>query len=233
MNAGDIIAGIRHSWDFLKLSEIGQIFSNPAPMSASDEFKAIASDPRAKYEEVYLVGLRDTQYNFVLEDYSFIQIGGVSDNTLRYAYYPNPFLGSSTAAIVELAELREFVEEGAIDVDEFLHLVAELRSTQHPPLLRYENSSEQYQDLIHPCSHFHFGHHADNRWPVRRILTPHAFTLIVIKHFYSDKWQGAGKIRRGKTRLSLDDLMALEKPNCRLLPDDLFSATAGRHFHFA
>lgn len=233
MNVDEIRSGISKAWAYFKHCGVDLVFSNPAPLVASDEFKAIALSGTATYEEIYLAGLREGQYNISLFDYSFVQFGGTDDNSLRYAYYPNPFLGSSTEAVSELAELRTYVDEGVLGVEDFLHAVSEVRSSQHPPLLRYENSFDQYVDLEHPCSHLHFGHHAENRWPLRRIVTPEAFALVLLKQFYPANWTGCPPMKIGQNDQSVDELMIVERQNCRMLPDEFFSQTANRQFFIA
>lgn len=227
----DIAQGIRRSWTYAKAAGVDQVFSDPSALKVSEEFKEIAADEMATYEEVYLNGLAGGQYNILLVDYAFLQFGGSDEDTLRYAYYPNPFLGASPAAVAELASLKTFVDENIIDMDEFLHQVSEIRYSQHPPLIRYENSRDQYRnDLSHPCSHFHFGHHSGNRWAVRRILTPGAFSLIILKHFYGGYWKAALPVPGGRGVISLDDALAASKRECRILPDDFFSKAASQQF---
>jgi hypothetical protein len=184
----------------------------------------------ATYEEVYLFGLSEGQYNILLVDYAYLQFSGDDENSLRYGYYPNPFLSASQTAVLELSELKTFIDEGAIDMEEFLHRVSELRYTQHPPPIRYENAEAQYKDLIHPCSHFHFGHHAENRWPVRRVLTPDAFALLIFKYFYSEHWDESREIFGRNT--SLGEALIAAKKDCRILPDSLFSERAALQFSF-
>jgi hypothetical protein len=228
----ELAQGIRKAWLYAKAVRIDQIFSDPSSLKASDEFKEIALSSTATYEEVYLYGLSGGQYNILLADYSYLQFSRHDENSLRYAYYPNPFLGASQNAISDLAALRTFVDEGVIDMDDFLHSVSEIRYTQHPPLVRYENATDQYKDLVHPCSHLHLGHHSENRWPVRRILTPGAFTLILLKHFYTNLWTNGASIPAGEGEISLDEALIAAKQDCRILPDDLFSAQAARQFYF-
>ncbi|WP_192812925.1 DUF2290 domain-containing protein [Rhizorhabdus wittichii] len=233
MNEKDIARSLLRAWEFVKAVGVGELFSDPSSIKVSDAFKSIALDPKATYEDVYLEGLSGSQYNILLADYSFFQFGGSDPNSLRYAYYPNPFLGASKHAVSELAELRAYVDEGVLDVDEFLHRVSELRFTQHPPLVRYENSPSQYVELIHPCSHLHIGHHSENRWPVRRVLSPSAFTLLLLKLFYPDFWREGEKIPSGENSLTLDEVLAVSKQDCPMLPNELFSATAERQFFLA
>lgn len=217
----------------MKAVGVDELFTDPSPITVSEEFRKIALNPTSTYEDLYLEGLSGGQYNILLADYSFFQFGGTSCETLRYAYYPNPFLGASHQAISELAELRTYVDEGVLDVDEFLHRVSELRFTQHPPLVRYENAPSQYVELVHPCSHLHIGHHSENRWPVRRVLTPAAFTLLLLKLFYVDFWLDGDRIPSGEESLSLDDVLANFKQDCPLLPENLFSLAAERQFYLA
>ncbi len=229
----EIIHGIRKAWIYANAIDIVEAFSDPSPMKASEDFIEIARSNVASYEEIYLCGLSGGQYNLLLSDYAFLQFSGYDDDSLRYAYYPNPFLGTSREAISEVTDLRTFVEEGIIDMDEFLHRVSEIRYTQHPPLVRYENSSDQYKDdLTHPCSHFHFGHHADNRWPVRRVLTPGAFALLIFKYFYADEWAKGRTVPGGCGGISLDEALIAAKQDCRILPYQLFSENAAQQFSF-
>lgn len=224
------MTSVRQAWVYVKALHVDELFTDPKAIAVSPEFKAVATDSSVTYEEVYLTGLARGEYNILLADYAFLQFGGSSENSLRYAYYPNPFLNSSRQAINELADLREYVDEGILDMDEYLQRVAELRFTQHPPLLRYENAPGQHVDMVHPCSHIHLGHHAGNRWPVRRVMTPAAFTLMLLKLFYSEYWNEAQPLGTGKRRLSLDEAFIRAKQECRILPDDLFSVRASQQF---
>src|SRR5260221_6549175 len=227
-----LVQGIRKAWLYTKAVGVDQLFSDPSSLKASDEFKEIALSSTATYEEVYLFGLSGGQYNILLADYAYLQFSRYSEISLRYAYYPNPFLGASQRAISDLAALRTFVDEGVIDMDDFLHSVSEIRYTQHPPLVRYENAEDQHKDLVHPCSHLHLGHHSENRWPVRRILTPGAFTLILLKHFYAGHWANGSSIPAAEGEISLDEALMAAKQDCKILPDDLFSARAAQQFYF-
>jgi hypothetical protein len=232
MNNKKMIKEIKRSWSFCKAAKLDPIFSNPIPMTADKVFKDICRDPNATYEQVFLMGLKERQYNIILFDYSFLQFSGKDEDSIRYAYYPNPFLGASNEALAELADLQEYVTEGVISFEEFLQSISEIRNSQHPPLLRYENSYSQYKENTHPCSHFHFGHHADNRWSLKRILTPGAFCLIIIKHFYRDFWDNSNNIKNGSKEFSLDVALVESKKNSRILSNEFFSKLATDQFFF-
>jgi hypothetical protein len=194
-------------------------------------FQGLGDQSRRFYEELYLSGLRDSQYNILLRDLSFFQFGTGSVDGVRFAYYPNPFLGAATDALAELKEMQEYVAEGVIDVDEFLHRVSEIRRPQHPPLVRYEYSKCQYVEATHPCSHMHVGFHQENRWPVRRYLTAHAFALLIFRLFYLDFWTRADPIKSGGSELTLDAVLKGARAECRMLYEDEFSNEESARFH--
>lgn len=231
MNKADVMRHIRKSWIYAKALGVDELFSGPTALDASDAFKALSVSPITSYEELYLAGLRDGQYNILLKDFSFFQFGTGSSDGVRFAYFPNPFLGATPDAVAELQEMQEYVTEGIIDVDEFLHRVSEIRRPQHPPLIRYEYSKQQYVESKHPCSHMHIGFHGENRWPVRRYLTGDAFALLIFRLFYLEFWMRAGKIKSGDSELTLDAVLATAREECRLLYADEFSAAEVKRFH--
>ena len=61
MNEADFVASIRKVWFFAKAVGVDAEFSVPTSLQASDEFKQIATDPSASYEELFLAGIRDGQ----------------------------------------------------------------------------------------------------------------------------------------------------------------------------
>ena len=231
MNRADLVPHIRKSWMYAKALGIDELFVGPTALDASDSFKALAIEPGASYEELYLAGLREVQYNVLLKDFSFFQFGTGSVDGVRFAYYPNPFLGAAPDAVAELKEMQEYVAEGVIDVDEFLHRASEIRRPQHPPLVRYEYSKHQYVEATHPCSHMHLGFHGENRWPVRRYLTAHAFALLIFRLFYQDFWIRAGLIKSGDREMTMDEILHETREECRTLYADEFSDVEARRFH--
>lgn len=232
MNAAEFARSIRRVWAYAEHIGVGELFSGPTALSASINFKRISTDPQATYEQIYLCGLRNSDYNILLKDFAYFQFGAPSQTELRFAYYPNPFLGASSEAISELNEQLEYVEEGIIEYDEYLHSISELRYSHHPPLVRYENDPRNYVELKHPCSHFHIGHHSGNRWPVRRVLNPAAFALLLLKLFYSDYWEEAEPMLIHDQNKSLDEILQSRRMECHRLPDEFFSNVEQTHFAF-
>ncbi|MCW2411797.1 MULTISPECIES: DUF2290 domain-containing protein [unclassified Sphingobium] len=234
MNKGELAAQIRKTWEYSKAVGIGEIFSNPSALHPSERFRSMSVDENISYEELYLCGLRDGQYNICLKDFSFFQYGlGKEEGDVRYAYYPNPFLGAAPDAVAEVTEMQEYVSEGIIDVDEFLHRIAEVRRPRHPPLVRYEYSKKQYVEDSHPCSHLHLGYHGENRWPVRRYLSAHAFTLLIMRIFYGGFWATANKVRHGPDDLDIESILEISKNDCRLLYAEEFSEREEKRFFFS
>jgi hypothetical protein len=228
----DVIAGIRKVWEFSKALSVDELFSNPTPLVPSQAFVDTATDRYSSYESLYLCGLQNGDYNIQLVDFSYFQFGFSKQDHVRFAYYPNPFLGSSAEVVAEVNDLRAYVEEGLVTIEEFLHRIAEIRNSQHAPLLRYENAPDEYLEFLHPCSHFHFGHHTENRWQIQRILSPLGFALIAFQQFHSGNWQSASSVTAfGKTE-SPRTFLAAEKYNCRVLPEELFSAEEKGLFSF-
>lgn len=231
MDKGELAAQIRKTWEYSKAVGVGEIFSNPSALEPSDEFRSMSVDESVSYEELYLRGLRGGEYNISFKDFSFLQYGlGREENDVRYAYYPNPFLGAAPDAVAEVTEMQEYVSEGIIDVDEFLQRVAELRKPRHPPLVRYEYSKSQYVEESHPCSHLHLGFHGENRWPVRRHLSAHAFTLLIMRIFYGEFWGAACRVRHGQDDLDMDSIFEMAKQDCRMLYAEEFSEREEKRF---
>lgn len=232
MNKRDLIPQIRKSWEFAKALGVDEEFSMPIALEASEEFKALSVNPDASYEDLYLAGLGSGQYNFVLRDFSFFQFGIGSVDGVRFAFYPNPFLGADADSLAELNEMRGYVAEGLIEIEEFLHKISEIRRPRHPPLIRYEYSKLQYIEETHPCSHFHVGFHGENRWPVRRYLSASAFSLFIFRIFYLDCWPRGEVISYGRKKLSLDAVLERARTESRVLSEEEFSDSEKRRFHF-
>ena len=222
----DLISGIRRSWDVLDQLGIGLTFSVPTPLGVLDEFRDLVLDNSSAYVEIYLSGLRNSHYNFILSEYSFFQFTH-SDDGVRYAFYPNTFNASQ-----EMAVLGERLDEGELTYEDYLSSLRDASVELRVPPIRYENSPGQYRGLGHPCSHFHIGHHSENRWAVRRTLTPFAFTLIILKQYYAAEWAEGHRDVGEEPRNAFDRALIEEKLNCRIVADTHFSNIEARGFFF-
>lgn len=231
MTPADVRSGVRSAWAFLRLIELDEALSSFEPLRVNERFRDAALDPNRRYEEVYLIGLEESHYNFILQDFSYFQFSCVVRDEYRFAFLPNPFL--SLGAASELANLQDYVREGAITLDEYLHRINELRAGQYPPPIRYENSPRQYRKYVHPQSHLHIGHHGDNRWPLNRQLTVTAFTTLIAKHFYGRAWGSNKHIDPLSGQNSLEMTLANEKANCQPVSAAQFSQDEFAQFFFS
>lgn len=231
MNKEDLIPQIRKCWSYAKALKIDEVFSGPVALEASENFKSVSTDPEASYEEVYLVGMKESQYNIMLRDFSFFQFGVGGQDGVRFAYYPNPFLGQASDTLSELGELREYVSEGIIEIEEFLHRVSEIKHNRQPPMMRYEYSLSQYLENTHPCSHIHLGFHTENRLPVKRYLTANGFCLLIFRLFYLDNWISADFIKVGEQNVEMNSILESARADCRVLHAHEFSDMEERRFH--
>lgn len=223
---------IRRLWQRLDFLQVGEEFSNPASLIPSDEFLRLSLDDKTTYEELYLCGLAKRDFNLLLSEYSFVQFSR-AQGTLRFAFYPNPLLGASTEAISEIAEKKEYVDEGILSLEDYLQEVSELRFPAQKPPIRYEYDPNAYVELRHPCSHLHVGFHGDNRWAVSRILTPEAFGLWISKLYFGSAWRSAGLFKIGEDDLSAEELLSQARQGTRVLPDDHFAETERLSFHLS
>lgn len=198
----------------------------------STDFRQVAMSRSSPYEEVFLTGLRNRDYNVLLTDFSFVQFyceGEDSDVALRFAYYPNPY---------EIPTYEEFERDyGQWSVEGFemyLQLASDNPVLHRVPCIRYDMSKRDYRHLRHPASHLHLGLHEDNRWPLSKLLSPEAFSYLIAKLFYSDKWHAADDIDDAKVGLiGLEGRMAKIRADCEQLPRKLFSRHEKKHFHFS
>lgn len=208
---------------------IGQVFSNPASLKLSEDYRKEAYSSDVKYESLYLTGLRNSDYNIQLDDYSYFQFSA-SGEKVRLSYFPNPFFGADSKVMQEVGEKHEYLLEGLLDVETFLQEIADARAAHIPPLLRYEFDKKGYKELIHPTSHFHVGYHSSNRWPVQRKLTPESFGLFVLKLYYSEYWTNSGPLAFGPGTESLDNILAAAKAKCPITEANYFKESEKRLF---
>jgi hypothetical protein len=229
MERRDVQNGIHRSWEMVYRLDLGETFSNGASLGVNEEFRDLVLADESSYLRIYLAGINLSHYNFLLIDYSYFQFSWSSPDRVRYAYYPNPFEGNAA----DFKRRRELVESGLITQDEYLSILHDARLDPRVPLLRYEYAPDQHKGLHHPCSHFHIGHHGDNRWALNRLLTPLAFTLLILKLYYGSVWRDLGLDEADECGNSFEAKLIEEKRNCRLIGDALFSAIEARSFFFS
>ena len=220
---------INRAWEFIDAAAIGQVIASPSSLETNPEFRATCLRYDASYEEAYLCGMRNNAYNILLEDYSFLQFTRENSEELRYAYYPNPYLGDNFSA-QDVPLEADFDDD--FDMEGYLQSISEIRNFQRAPVIRYEYVVQQYVEVQHPCAHFHVGQHSDNRWSVRRILKPETFALIVLKQFYRNKFNTAKELPSGARQVSLKSIYLEAKANLPLVHQNYFSREDEKEFYW-
>ena len=231
MNNDEVRSGIAKSWDFFDSLDLGEAFITPTPLAVIQDFRKVALDAKSLYTDVYESGLALSHYNILLFDLAFFQFGWSGENEVRYAYYPNPFISGNKEAQVKLQNWREAQLAEILSEEDVSALIASLTTSGTVPLIRYENSPSQYRPFRHPCSHMHIGLHSDNRWPLARVLTPLAFSMWIVKQYYTDSWSVYDDETHPIGNRLEQDLID-EQANCRILGEELFGPSEVRSLHF-
>jgi hypothetical protein len=231
MNRDDVVHGIRKTWETAERLNLAEVYTNPGVLPLNEEFRDLILSSKSSYADVYIKALSLSHYNIILSDYSYFQFSLDRDSYVRYAYYPNPFI-SGQEDIDAFKRYQELVESDMISHEDYLSLLSDKKAVGGIPMLRYENAPDQRKKFHHPCSHFHIGFHSDNRWPLKRILTPHAFSLLVFKNYYGNSWKGAGDDEEEDVSNLFERQLIVEKSNCRLVPEEFFEKVEERSFYF-
>jgi hypothetical protein len=224
-------SGISLAWNAVQTLNLGETFSNGGALEVDTGFRNLILSSDTAYEDIFLYGLKNSNYNFLLSDHSFFQFSWFKENDIRFAYYPNPYLGSDANNLLTYKKRLELFQSELVDYEEFLQLLGDAVGMGRIPVIRYENAPDQYKEMLHPCSHLHIGLHGDDRWPVRRILTPHAFTLIILRNYYGTIWRESEVDETGKF-LKLDAELRKARATSSILPTEQFSAPEEGIFHF-
>ena len=231
MTKDDVRYGISKAWEFFDSLGIGEAFITPSPLAVSQDFRKIALSIKSLYSDVYEAGLAHSHYNILLFDLAFFQFSWAGDGEVRYAYYPNPFISGNKEAQVKLQNWREAQVAEILSEEDVSALIAALTTSGTVPLVRYENSPSQYRLFRHPCSHLHIGLHSENRWPLSRVLTPLAFSMWIVKQYYSESWSLYDDDNH-PTGNQLEQDLIDEQANCRILGNELFTPAEAQSLHF-
>ncbi len=224
-----VVDGIYASWRFFEGCLLAESFASPDPLAVDSEFRDMIMGDGATHELLYSYCLRKSHFNLLLYDHSFFQFGWTSDDNVRFAYYPNPHV-SDNQALGKFRRYRDMLDEGALQDEDFGQLVRAMTYRGSVPIFRYEHAPGQYVPLSHPCSHMHIGLHGENRWALRRQLTPLAFSMLIAKHYYPVEW--ALGIEDGSITGENRHEVALveERKNCRIVAQ--FSPEEELAFHW-
>ncbi|MCF1440603.1 DUF2290 domain-containing protein [Ralstonia nicotianae] len=232
MDRSDVVRGINRTWEVSELLDVAEVFGNAGPLPVNDEFRDLLFSADTSYMDVYLAGLSMSHYNVLLSDYSYFQFSWEREGYVRYAFYPNPFVSGKEEDLISFKRRRELVVAELITHEEYLSLIADGSLSSGVPMFRYENAPDQRKKFRHPCSHFHIGFHSENRWPLKRILTPLAFSLLVFKAYYGLPWKMRGDDDEEDVSNVFERMLIDERANCRLVSNVLFEEIEERTFFF-
>jgi hypothetical protein len=183
MDARSVLRSINKAWNAVDGLGLGAAFANPTSLRVSEEFRDLILAQDARYEDIYRRGIELAYYNFMLADYSFFQFSWFGRESVRYAFYPNPFAKVSSSR-ADYERLRELEEAGWLTHEEYLAVLSDHHVANRDPMIRYEHAEGEYRAFHHPCAHLHIGRRPRGRWCVTRALTPFAFTMLILKHQY-------------------------------------------------
>lgn len=196
-------------------------------LNASDEFKK-ESREGSSYKKLYDLGASKQDFNIMLKDKSYFQFSINSSNDIRLAFYPNPYISLEYQELN--LEYKKLLEEGQLSNEDYEQFLSEEKFTNDIPLIRFDFSEKQYCEKYHPTAHFHIGFDRENRWPVRRILSPYAFFLKILMIYYINLWKEWGE--KSSELNILDEKYRKELSNCELIKNEYFSKLEEGRLHF-
>lgn len=195
MNLASIKDGLKKARKLLKeanlLRTTNEInYRELSPSKFSNEFFQVSQD--SDYRGIYKTALERRDYDFLLEDLSFLQFScEITDNsnpTCRYAYYE---------AASYFPTYEEFLDElnfsydecGDTLFEEYEQALDESRLKSSVTPMRYDYDEKLYEPPFHPVAHLHIGSGNDVRLPLSYRMPPHAFVAFVIRHAYWKQWK--------------------------------------------
>jgi len=198
-------------------------------LSASSKFKK-TSLRTISYQEIYDVGTENQDFNIMLNDRSFFQFTeAIEDEEIRLAFYPNPYKFIEYKS--HKTEALELLNAHEISDDEYDQLISEEFLTADIPVIRYDLSLSQYCEKYHPAAHLHIGFFSENRWPVRKRLTPLSFLYMILMHYYPKLWKDIGDCGTSKPN-SLDEEYRKEVVSCKNLDLSFFTNLESERLFF-
>lgn len=137
------------------------------------------------YTELYKECVKEKAYNFMMIDYSIIQLMYRFDSkknliSHRLAFYPNPY----TKNFDEMPEEFENYYFGRTLFTENF----EESNVVFPIRFDYDNDINKYVILDHPYSHLTLGNYINCRIPICSPITPFRFMHFILRNFYFKKF---------------------------------------------
>ncbi|WP_081767225.1 DUF2290 domain-containing protein [Hylemonella gracilis] len=150
-------------------------------------------------------------HHVLLEDLSFFSFSNLNERP-SYSYSPCPLEIESFRTFLLLRDLEPSRSNRDAYKEEYQLALETASLKEHLSPIRYDVDPHGYEPATHPVAHIHIGLNNQIRIGTRRLITPIAFVLFVIRQFFPDNWrnllqyQAELKIERNiRTKLSLID----------------------------
>lgn len=89
---------------------------------------------------------------------------------------------------LDIETKSSYIDSGAFS-EGYQNFVVSVSDHKSFTPVRLDQHPLQYDPINHPAHHLHIGYENDSRIPVKRILTPLAFTAFIISTFYPKTWK--------------------------------------------
>ena len=230
MKLGSIKDGLRKAKKLILetnlLKSTNQIkFEDLSPSKFSSEFFQISQD--TDYRKIYRTALEKKDYDFLLNDLSFLQfsfeIVNGSITACRYAYYEAASYFPTYEEFLSELDIS-YSECGDSLFEEYEQVLDESKLKSSVTPLRYDYDERLYEPPFHSVAHLHIGSNNDVRLPLSYKMQPHAFVAFVIRHAYWRQWK----------QLMINDQfreLYLSKSQCQVLNSSLFSIEEKKDFY--
>ncbi|WGH74941.1 DUF2290 domain-containing protein [Tenacibaculum tangerinum] len=133
--------------------------------------------------------IADNIYSFMLTDNSILNFKLNADKRhISFTFYECPF---------ECLSYKEYLVDNDIEItyenktfiDYYEVYLHQCERKENPLMVRYDFDEKSYYQGLHPVSHLHIGHKNQVRIGLNKILTPKAFTSIILRQNYPAYWK--------------------------------------------
>lgn len=207
--------------EIMEIRECVELFDRADILSSSNEYVNLplnyASQTRGLlYKDYWDIYNRNFWYHIKTKDESLILF---EEDSFRFIMSPvsipshNDFIAYDLGA--DWNEFNDDEKKTYLTSDHFKEAYEKYVETtsdfqSHTPI-RLDQHPDQYKAITHPAHHLHIGYENESRIPVKRVLTPQAFSAFILSTFYPAAWEllhndgfiNIENIRRFKTSLNM------------------------------
>nr|WP_295235152.1 DUF2290 domain-containing protein [uncultured Brevundimonas sp.] len=230
MLEAEFVREIRSAWQVVDRLGLSRSVGRFSSLPVDEDHRNVTLDPNSTLLDIYRSGLTRSNYNFLLWDMAYFQFAWTSDAEWRLAFWPNPSVSGVARSHLELAALEDSQERGLLSDEEVTLYLDTFPQYNAIPPFRFEYSRSQYVEHLHPAAHFHIGRHFDHRWPSSVCLGPKAFTMLILRLYYGDRWQIHSALTGAEVPDCLDRAFSTVMDATAFSHD--FSPAERRQFHF-